>query len=154
MAGARRRVGRGGRLACAAGNEKDVGQALCHLGVVALQAGRYDDAREPLEESLRIAQRLAYAEAAAYSLSGLAALAVAQDDVAQAAQLLAAADALLDELGTTRLPFISDLDGSARAAVISSIGDEAFTRARDQARRATLDEVISGATAAVPVPPC
>jgi len=142
------------RLACAAGNEKDVGQALCHLGVVALQAGRYDDAREPLEESLRIAQRLAYAEAAAYSLSGLAALAVAQDDVAQAAQLLAAADALLDELGTTRLPFISDLDGSARAAVISSIGDEAFTRARDQARRATLDEVISGATAAVPVPPC
>jgi predicted ATPase/DNA-binding SARP family transcriptional activator len=131
-------------LARARGSELDVGQALCHLGVIALQAGRADEARAPLEESLAIAQRLGYREAAAYSLSALAALAVAKNELPQAARFLAAADALLDEIGTTRLPFISDLDATTRTAVIGTLGDDAFARMRAEARGATLDELVAG----------
>ena len=127
----------------AAGLELDVGQALCHLGVVALQSGRVEEAREPLEQSLVIAHRLLYREAAAYSISGLAALALAEDDLPRATSLLAAADALFDEIGTTRLPFMSDLDARTRAAVIRSVGSEALARARSDARDAAFDKVVA-----------
>jgi predicted ATPase/DNA-binding SARP family transcriptional activator len=139
-------------LARDCGSELDVGQALCHLGVIALQAGHPDEAREPLKESLAIAQRLGYREAAAYSLSGLASLAVAENELPRAARLLAAADSLLDELGTTRLPFIGDLDATTRRAVLQILGQEGFARLRAEAQAATLDELVAvggiGATTA------
>jgi predicted ATPase/DNA-binding SARP family transcriptional activator len=126
------------------GSELDVGQALCHLGVIALQAGRPEEARDPLAESLAIAQRLGYREAAAYSLSALAALALAETDLPRAARLLAAADSLLDQIGTTRLPFISDLDATTREAVIGTIGDDGFARMCAEASSGTiLDEFLA-----------
>jgi predicted ATPase/DNA-binding SARP family transcriptional activator len=136
-------------VARGAGLELDIGQALGHLGVIALRAGRFEEAREPLEESLAISHKLAYREAAAYSLSGLASLAVAEDDVPRAARLLAAADALFEQIGTTRLPFIDDLDAATRAAVMESIGEHAFARARADARAATFDELIARAAGGV-----
>jgi hypothetical protein len=60
-----------------------------------------------------VAESSFFTPQAAYSLSGLAALAVAEDDLPRATELLAAADALFDQLGTTRMPFISDLDASS-----------------------------------------
>jgi predicted ATPase/DNA-binding SARP family transcriptional activator len=122
--------------------ELDVGQALCHLGLIALQANRPAEAREPLEQSLVIAHRLTYREAAAYSLSGLAALAVAEDDVQEAARLLAAADALFADVGTTRLPFIGDLDARTRAAIAESVGETPFADAFAEAAEATSDELV------------
>jgi predicted ATPase/DNA-binding SARP family transcriptional activator len=123
--------------------ELDVGQALCHLGVIALQANRPADAREPLERSLLIAQRLTYREAAAYSLSGLAALAVAEDDVQQASRLLAAADVLFADVGTTRLPFIGDLDARTRAAIDEIFGEAVFSAAVAEAGDVTFDELVA-----------
>jgi predicted ATPase/DNA-binding SARP family transcriptional activator len=132
-------------IARAADLELDVGQALCHLGIIALQAGRTQDAREPLEQSLAIAYKLTYREAAAYSLSGLASLAVAEEELPRAAELLAAADALFHEIGTTRLPFISDLDARTRAAVIESVGADVFTRTHDATSNGTFEDVIASA---------
>jgi predicted ATPase/DNA-binding SARP family transcriptional activator len=129
-------------IARAADLELDVGQALCHLGIIALQANRPNEAREPLEQSLAIAHKLTFREAAAYSLSGLAALSVAEDDLTQAARLLAAADTILDDIGTTRLPFISDVDATTRAAIDSSIGDEGYARVREEAQGSTFDELV------------
>lgn len=130
-------------IARAADLELDVGQALCHLGVIALQADRADEARAPLAESLEIARKLTYREAAAYSISGLAAVAVAEDDLARAGELLAAADALFDDVGTSRLPFIDDVDARTRAAVVEALGDEGFARARAEAGESTFDELAA-----------
>jgi tetratricopeptide (TPR) repeat protein len=91
-------------------DEVMVGQALCLLGVLAVRERRHAAAREPLEQSLRIACEFGYPEAAAYSLSALVALAAGEGELARAEQLLAAADALFEEVGTTRLPFIAELD--------------------------------------------
>jgi hypothetical protein len=103
-----------------------------------------DEAREPLEGSLAVAQRLGYREAAAYALSGLASLAVAENELPRAARLLAATDSLLVEIGTTLLPFISDLDVMTRAAVIGTLGEDAFARMPAEARGAALDELLAG----------
>jgi tetratricopeptide (TPR) repeat protein len=132
-------------LAIARANDLELitGQSLCHLGVIAVRAGRPSEAEEPLEQSLAIAQKLGYREAAAYSLSGLASLAVAEDDLLRAARLLSAADALFDEIGTTRLPFISDLDATSRAAIRHATGEQGFARARDEARDSTFDQLVA-----------
>jgi predicted ATPase/DNA-binding SARP family transcriptional activator len=83
------------------GDELMEGQALCLLGVLAVRERHYAAAREPLEQSLRIAREFGYPEAAAYSLSALAALAAGEDELPRAEHLLAAADALFEEVGTT-----------------------------------------------------
>ena len=118
-------------------DELMVGQALCLLGVLAVRERRYAAARDPLEQSLRIAREFGYPEAAAYSLSALAALAAGEGELARAEHLLAAADALFEELGTTRLPFIAELDQQARSAVVADLGETSFAAARERARNTT-----------------
>jgi predicted ATPase/DNA-binding SARP family transcriptional activator len=118
------------------GNEPGVGQALCILGTVAVLERDYVWARELLEQSLNIAQRFAYREAAAYSLSGLAAIAAGEGHLPRAEGLLAAADVLFDEVGAKRLPFIAEVDRRARVAVLAERGPESFNAAREQALRA------------------
>ena len=112
-------------------DELMVGQALCLLGVLAVRERRYAAAREPLEQSLRIAREFGYPEAAAYSLSALAALAAGEGDLARAAHLLASADALFEKIGTTRLPFIVELDRQARSAVLAGLGETSLGAARE-----------------------
>ena len=126
-------------------DELMVGQALCLLGVLAVRERRYAAAREPLEQSLRIAREFGYPEAAAYSLSALAALAAGEGELARAEQLLAAADALFEGLGTTRLPFIAELDQQARSAVVADLGETSFAAARKRARNTTLEEMVAAA---------
>jgi tetratricopeptide (TPR) repeat protein len=127
------------------GDELMVGQALCLLGVLAVRERHYVAAREPLEQSLRISRKFGYPEAAAYSLSALAALAAGEGEVAQAEHLLAAADALFEDVGTTRLPFIAELDRQARSAVLAGLGEASFDAARRRARNTTLEETVATA---------
>ena len=129
----------------AIGDELMVGQALCLIGFVEVLDTRYSDAREPLEESLRIAHRIGYREAAAYSLTGLADLAVGEGDVERAERLLAAADALVEEVGAIRLPLLEQLDHRTRSAVVAARGEPSLEAARERARNTDLDDTVGTA---------
>jgi tetratricopeptide (TPR) repeat protein len=127
------------------GDDLQVGQALCILGIAALLEGEYAEARDPLERSLEIAQRFDYREAAAYSLSGLARVAAGEGDLERAENLLAAADALFDEVGAKRLPLVAEVDGSTRAAVLAARGRESFDAARERTRNTSLEQIVAAA---------
>ncbi|GAA3452652.1 tetratricopeptide repeat protein [Dactylosporangium matsuzakiense] len=81
-------------LAARSGDRAVRAEALRHLGISAHMAGRFDEARERLEESSRLRRESGNLAGVASNMVGLAYIAAAQERHAEAAAILDEADGL------------------------------------------------------------
>jgi tetratricopeptide (TPR) repeat protein len=90
-------------LAAQAGDKMTMSDALRHLGIAEHVAGRLDDARERLEESVRLRRELGLLPGVAANLVGLAYIAAADGRRADARALLEEAAAIAEGAGAHRI---------------------------------------------------
>lgn len=90
-------------LASQAGDKAVMSEALRHLGTAAHAAGRFDAARQRLEESTRLRREIGQLPGAAANLVGLAYIAAAQERRQDAMALLDEAGALAEASNASRI---------------------------------------------------
>ena len=90
-------------LASQAGDKLTMSEALRHLGIEAHAAGRFDAARQRLEDSTRLRREVGLMPGVAANLIGLAYIAAAQDRQDDALALLAEAGALAEASDAHRI---------------------------------------------------
>ncbi|HEY4027843.1 MAG TPA: LuxR C-terminal-related transcriptional regulator [Candidatus Dormibacteraeota bacterium] len=142
-------------LALARGPEGPRGRAALFLGLVDVFAGDHADARERIATSLDIFERQGNHYAAAASLDGFAALAVANSDPVRALRLSSAADAIRASTGSQLAPRWREI---VRTVIIepatAAAGDRAAA-AWAEGGRMTFDDAVSYARTGLgrPSPP-
>ncbi len=110
------------------------------MSFVALTEGDTEDAAALLGGSLRLASNLGVRELMFSCLLGSAEVAARGGEAARAARLLAAADALREEMGYTPSP----LEREQHARIATVLGDDAALAAgRSEGRALTLDEAVA-----------
>jgi predicted ATPase/DNA-binding SARP family transcriptional activator len=114
--------------------------ALGQLGLAAAQEGRLQDAREQLVEALGHVQILGFPGAGASCCDALALVAAGWGDLARAARLLGAADALRVASGVIVRPADEAARAAALAAIRRSLSEEVVEAELELGRRMTLDE--------------
>jgi tetratricopeptide (TPR) repeat protein len=87
------------RLAAQVGDRPTQAEALRHLGIAAHMTGRFDEARERLEESSHLRRELGALPGVASNMVGLAYIAAAQDRHSDALAILDEADAIAQAHG-------------------------------------------------------
>jgi len=107
-------------------SDKNTGNALLDLGIVALHDGRYDDALPLFAEGLESAVRTGWRHNISYSLRGLAALESTRGEAQTAARLLGAAEALDERLGHTVQPYAERIFARNTAPVLEHLTDESI----------------------------
>jgi hypothetical protein len=115
----------------------------CMLGKMACDKGDYGQAGAQLKESLALRQESKSRRGIASVLEGLAKLTVAQQQAKLAAQLLGAAEALREAIGTPLLPDERADYEQTLAAARTALGEEAFARVWAEGRATPLEQVIS-----------
>jgi tetratricopeptide (TPR) repeat protein len=131
----------------ARGDTANVARALFNLGAVALQVGRLEDARARFRESVALGRETGDKEDLAWCLEGLAGVAAAKAQGTHAALLLAAAGALLSEMGADFKPFERQLHATTEARALDLCGPEAFAAAAEEGAALSLDEALDRALA-------
>ena len=142
------------------GDDEGMAESLRLLGSVAIARGASAQARERFMQSLRLSAEIGFPECVAYCLSGLGDVAVSEEDAARGATLLAAAEAILDEIGARMLAVELRLHEAAVDAARSQLGEEAFGATRAVGRSLGLEEAVAYAlgradhtsAATVPIP--
>ncbi len=129
------------------GDTANVARSLFNLGAVALELGRLDDADTRFRESLALAEKAGDKEDLAWCLEGFAGLAAAASSGERAALLLAAAGALLEEMGADFKPFERQLHEATRAEALRLCGEEAFADAAVAGAAMSLAEAVATALA-------
>ncbi|MFW3171744.1 ATP-binding protein [Geodermatophilus sp. CPCC 206100] len=118
------------------------------LALDALLAGDLPAARDCLVEAAELHRRDRDLEGLAYCLDGLAGLALALGDAAQAARLSGASAAARQELGVAVWPPLQPLARQLCDAIASTLGPDEDRRQRDAGARlgpwAALDEGLAG----------
>lgn len=114
-----------------------------NLGMVTREEGNLDDARELVEDGLRISRRAGDRYGLGYSLLCLALIAGDQNDWGRAAELHGAAQSFLDQIGQPWLVlyYATTRDTSVDAAR-AALGEHQFQRLYDRGCRLTSDEAI------------
>ncbi|MDP9307495.1 MAG: hypothetical protein M3P15_04210, partial [Actinomycetota bacterium] len=119
------------------------GQAitLAGLALVALAGGETDEAAALLRSSLRLANDIGAREFIFSCLLGSAEVAAQRRETVRAARLLAASDALCEEMGYMPPP----LERAQRARIVTVLDadDAALVAARSEGRALTLDEAVA-----------
>lgn len=133
-----------------AGNQDGLAITLYNLARTQLLVGAIDDARKLIGECLEFAVQLGYRELIAFTLEGVAEIALADGDAERSARLLAAAEATFGEIGVP-------MDGEERdgferttAALRELIGDDRLDELAQLGRTASPDETIAEAFATAP----
>jgi tetratricopeptide (TPR) repeat protein len=135
-----------------AGFPAETANTLASLGFVEELSGNLDAAEAFHHESLRLARSLTDQQPAAVALEGLACVAAARHEPAQAAALLGTAESIRARAGTPLPPRErTDVDRATDAA-LSALGSDAFDRALEQGRQKTLDQLLDGAASTRPTP--
>jgi hypothetical protein len=109
--------------------------------LAALAAGQTDEAAALLGRSLRLASNLGVSELIFSCLLGSAEIAAQRRDCVRAARLLAAADALREEMGYTPVPL--ELEQHARIMAVLDADDTAPAADQLKGRTLTLDEAVA-----------
>jgi predicted ATPase len=125
------------------GSKWGIGLSMQNLGTVAMEQGEYGRAGALFEESLPLQRELGDTSSIATSLAGLAGIAVAAGQHERAAQLLGAAQALLDRTSTGLHPADRIELEREIAAVRMQLGEETFASAWGKGRAMTLEQVIA-----------
>ena len=134
------------------GFREGIAWSLEQLGLLAAEAGD-PEAAVLLRDSLEVHRELGDQWRTASVLEDLAALALAGDAPAQAARLLAAAQATRDAIGTVVAPCESAQHAQTLARSRATLGDDAFEVAWRQGLLAPIDELqaeLSGLTGPAP----
>jgi hypothetical protein len=140
------------------GDEALIGQALSQRGLALLEGGDVDGARRSVLDGAAANRRGGMPTGIAYSLEGLAAVALRQGRTTAAAQALAASAAVRAHLATPLAPALPPLVDRLVTRAREQLGEEAYGRAAAEgaqwpAREALtriLDEVDDLADAAAP----
>ena len=129
------------------GDASNVARSLFNLGAVALQRGRLGDARARLRESVAVASEAGDMEDLAWGLEGVAAVAVADGDGEEAAVLLGAAGALLEQIGADFKPFERQLHDATESAVRRFCGTARYASAAAAGAALDLSQALDRALA-------
>jgi predicted ATPase len=130
-------------------SEGGLAHAFLSRGQLALEANRLDEASAPLAESLRHFHRLTHRHGAAAALQGLAAVLAERGPAEVAAELLGAADCLLEETGAALGPLEHAISARAAGAALAELGEERFRQAWIEGQALSLDEAADLALANV-----
>jgi predicted ATPase/DNA-binding SARP family transcriptional activator len=129
------------------GDDDGLAINLHNIARTELALGRPDQGRAALTESLALARRLGYREVIAYCLSGLAELALLEDDAERAATMLGASRRLFAEIGAALDPGETETQQRIAAAVAERLGPERADELRSAGAEATLEELLDGVAA-------
>jgi len=144
----------GARVAEHLGDDAMRGRALSLLGLTLLLRGDTDDARHRVVEGARINRRGGQPTGMAYSLDGLAALALAQGRPVTTAQALGAARAAREGAGhppsAAFVPLLDDLTSRARSQLGAAAFEEAAAEGRDWPAVEALDRLLDELSGPVP----
>jgi hypothetical protein len=130
-------------LARSLGNKRIEARALGALAMVALDEGRLEDALAMMSASYRIDRELGFSIFVAIDLVRFAAILAAGGRAAEAARLLARADALREEIGFTEESWAAEERERTCAAVVSALDEAAFSDEWERGRELTLDEAVA-----------
>jgi predicted ATPase/DNA-binding SARP family transcriptional activator len=122
-------------------NPRMEASALGALAEYALDEGRADDALALLEQSLRLHRDVGDVLDSTVDLARIAAALAGVGEEATAAQLLAAFDALGDEIGGRRA-WVADLNEQTRARTGAALGVERLAEAHAEKRALTLADAV------------
>jgi predicted ATPase len=121
-------------------NARSEAVALSSLSGVALVEGNTDEAEAGLTRALRLANALGEKRVIFECLLGSAEVVAERGEVARAARLLGAADALREEIGYSPEP----VEHEQRARIAAALTDDAeLVTARSEGRAMTLDEAVA-----------
>jgi predicted ATPase/class 3 adenylate cyclase len=119
--------------------------SLCDLGFAEVGYGRPDDARGHFEEGLSAAVRLVWRENVAYCLVGLAAVAVARDEFAQAGHFIGQAERLIEELHLKLERYAEAARAHVERDLRSRLGEERLEALRVEGISLSFEEAVSEA---------
>ena len=109
--------------------------------------GRLGDSDARLREAVAFAEQAGDKEDLAWCLEGFAALAAAEARGEDAARLLGAAAAVLDEMDAEFKPFERQLHDATQAAAVRLLGERAFGDAEREGAAMPLADAIASALA-------
>ena len=115
---------------------------LNSLGFAVLDGGEHERASQLFAEALVLQQKLGRAESIAWNLEGLAEVAATRKQMARAATLCAAAQALREEIGVPRMLAMQERYERTIAAVRALLGETAFAAAWREGRMMPQDDAI------------
>jgi predicted ATPase/DNA-binding SARP family transcriptional activator/Tfp pilus assembly protein PilF len=133
-------------------HQPGIASSLHILGLTSLCEGRFDEAKSLIRESLLLHQRLEDDAGIAKCLEGMAIVNKEIDELARAARLLAAAEALRTATGTARPATHRTDDAMIPAALKAALGEAAYAVAtaegRAMAREQAIEEALRDSSAA------
>jgi tetratricopeptide (TPR) repeat protein len=119
-----------------------------YLGLVAVEAGRHEDAAVSFREALPVFRRMRFPQYASQCIGGIAAVARAREQPQEATRLLAAASALRGRAGTA--PTVAaTLWEREQAAVRADLGEASFASAWAEGLALHDEEALDRAQLAV-----
>jgi predicted ATPase/DNA-binding SARP family transcriptional activator len=127
------------------GDASNVARALFNLGAVALRLGRVTDAQRRLQESVSVAREVGDMEDLAWCLEGVAAVAAVGGDGEDAAVLLGAAGAVLDQMGASFKPFERQLHDATESTARRLCGAARYAAATATGATLELSEALDRA---------
>ena len=131
----------------ASGNMYALSYIQFRWGVMAIQNGALERARNCLYEAVRFASEIDCAREMGVAMDALGWVAVAQGGAADAARLFGAAATLLEHAGYNVPPFMLAGHEQAETAARQKLGERLWTVAREDGRRLTRDEALALARA-------
>jgi non-specific serine/threonine protein kinase len=129
----------------ALGDKQGMALALVTLGAAEYHLGSHAEATALHQQSLALFSEVENRREIAECLEVLAMLARAQDQPFQAARLFGAAEAALEEIGSSMGPSQNPRYGAYVAEVRDTLGDDAFGEAWAEGRAMRLEEAIAAA---------
>ena len=125
------------------GNDFLRAQALDLLGLDAMAAGTWPEARSRFAASAEVHGRLLDQEGSAYCLGGFAAVAFAQGRAEPAARLIGAAKHAREVVGAAVWPGMRPLVEAMDAAVQAALGDAAYAAALGDGARMRIADALA-----------
>jgi DNA-binding CsgD family transcriptional regulator/tetratricopeptide (TPR) repeat protein len=134
------------------GDKGGSAHTLIILGHVAFSQSNHQQAYAYYKESLALREVAGEKDGVAEALEGLAGICAAQGEGSFAARLLGAAEMVREATGFALSPIDRAFNERIRATVQAQLDVEAFTSARDEGRRFTLEQALA-LTSTMPFPP-
>lgn len=137
----------------AARSDQMIAQAFTMLGLDALTRGEVALARERFAQSAGIHRHIRSLEGLAYTLDGLAGVALMQGNPQAAAVALGSSRAIRDRIGIKQVwPLLRPTTQALNDAVRTTLGDQRFEAARQEGAKLRSEEAIDRALAATKQP--
>jgi len=131
------------RLARLYKNDRVTARSLYSLSWFALNDGRPEDSKVLVEEALATYRRLGEVGEVSMGVRRLSWAVAADGRAHSAAQLLAAAESLREEIGAWLDAWVLEMDKKTLTAIRDELDEAAFAKAWEQGASLTVDEAIS-----------